>query len=249
MKERIYGEKISISTEHAREFWNMRAESVASKGLGIIMCGDQAPDVRVQSNMFDRDYIIPHIGITDSMRVLDVGCGVGRMAKMILPRCGFYCGTDFSAEMIKVAERECAGIPGVRENQYSLYPLSFGETVEKDSDFYGGRFDVLIASGVCPYINDSGLEQIIKRIPDLMCEHSVIYFQHPVGLETRLTLDHFYSEAMDAQYSAIYRTVDEYLELYSSLIDSGFTITEQGYKPRNKVRYSDTDRWYAFLRR
>lgn len=240
---------MAIDSKHAKAFWDMRAESVSEKGLGVIMCGDQTPSTRAQGERFDKDYIIPRMGITDSTRVLDAGCGVGRMAKMILPQCAFYCGTDFSEEMIKIAEQECANVPDVQKSQYSLYPLSFSETVAESAGFYGGGFDVLIASGVCPYINDEDLKQIMKRIPELMNEHSTIYFQNPVGLDSRLTLDHFYSEAMQTQYSAIYRMVEEYLALCEPLLEAGYTVAEQGYKPRTELSYSDTDRWYIFFKR
>lgn len=249
MEHRIYGDKRDIDVAHTKDFWDMRARSVPEQGTDMIMCADQAKKERGVCQKFDEEFVIPRLNITPDTRILDIGCGVGRMAKMILPACAFYCGTDFSEEMIHIAERECAQIPGIQMQQYRLYPLSLDETTAKEYSFYGGKFDAAIISGVCPYVNDEELQRVFLNMPKLMNAHSTIYLQHPVGLNSRLTLDHFYSESMDAQYSAIYRTADEYLALYKPLMEAGFTLAEQGYKPKELSPYSDTDRWYVFLKR
>jgi SAM-dependent methyltransferase len=43
-------------------------------------------------------------------RVLDLGCGQGRVAALLSPGCA-YVGVDFSAEMLALARREAQGLP------------------------------------------------------------------------------------------------------------------------------------------
>ncbi len=46
------------------------------------------PEQYAKKNDFDREYIIPRLGITGDTHILDIGCGVGRIAEMILPLTG-----------------------------------------------------------------------------------------------------------------------------------------------------------------
>ena len=77
------------------------------------------------------------------------------------------------------------------------------------------------------------------------------YVGDAVGLGTRLTLDQIHSDQLDSDYSAIYRTAEEYVKLYSIFTKQGFHFDEQTYFPPeiNGTRYNDSDRWYAILKR
>ena len=98
------------------------------------------------------------------------------------------------------------------------------------------------------YINDSEIEECIATFINLIADHAILYLTETVAVEKRLTLNEFWS---DAEYSSIYRTPDEYNQLYKAFLNAGFTITEQGFLPHfNKEKeYSETDRWYTILQR
>lgn len=63
--------------------------------------------------------------------------------------------------------------------------------------------------------------------------------------------DQIHSDQLDSDYSAIYRTAEEYVKLYSIFTKQGFHFAEQAYFPPeiNGTRYNDSDRWYAILKR
>lgn len=101
------------------------------------------------------------------------------------------------------------------------------------------------------YINDSEIEECIATFINLIADHAILYLTETVAVEKRLTLNEFWSDAMHTEYSSIYRTPDEYNQLYTAFLNAGFTITEQGFLPHfNKEKeYSETDRWYTILQR
>ena len=251
MKNRIYGEKVSIPQEVVKEFWTKRASMFAEKGISTVICGDQVAERALQETAFDRDHIIPKLGITKESRVLDIGCGVGRVAKMLLPQCGFYCGVDYTEEMIKVSETVCAQTKKEfpEAGEYELHHLSFPETVQQKAGLLGGPFDVCVILGVCVYMNDEELEQSLRHLPDLMSDHAVLWFQESVGLKERLTLDRFPSEALQTGYTSIYRTKEEYMELYAPLFKAGFSFVEEAPFPDFGNPYEDSGRWYGILKR
>ena len=79
--------------------------------------------------------------------VLDIGCGIGRLAVEIASRVREVHGIDLSAQMIAVAERRSASLPNVR-----LYKGN-----GRDLSALGGTiFDTAIAVDTLPYLYQSG---------------------------------------------------------------------------------------------
>lgn len=242
-ERRIYGEKAQINETHVRDFYNKRALASASGDVGAVLLGNQNPQALKAKNDFDQKQILSLIG--PETRVLDIGCGIGRVAGFILPNCDFYCGVDFSEEMVKTTKRVCQNKGG----NYTTYCLSALEAVDQNIDFYGGRFGTIIAAGVFMYVNDQDAQHIFRRLPELLEKHSSVYLSDTVGLQKRLTLRDFPSEALHAEYSAIYRTSEEYLNLYEPLFNAGFHVTKHGFRPNFGETYTDTARYFAVLRR
>ncbi|MCA1777898.1 MAG: class I SAM-dependent methyltransferase [Xanthomonadaceae bacterium] len=54
------------------------------------------------------------LSITSGDRVLELGCGAGRIGREIAPHCREWIGTDISPNMIRVAERRLDGFANVR---------------------------------------------------------------------------------------------------------------------------------------
>lgn len=242
---RVYGRPVKINTDHVKDFYEQRAATAAETGYNAVLLGSQDPETVEQKNRFERDYILPMLEIDSSSRVLDIGCGVGRWAEFVLPRCGFYCGTDFTKGMVETTRSVCQRIGG----NYQVHNLSYSETVTQPVEYFGGKFDAVLVAGVCMYINDSELSEIFCRLPELLNSSCRLFFTEPVGLEKRLTLNEFHSEALQTTYSAIYRTPEEYTNLYVPLLDAGITIMKQDFIPEYGDHYSDTGRWFAVLGR
>lgn len=251
MKNRIYGEKVSVSTEVVKAFWRERASMYEEKGINATICGDQNLETALKETEFDRDQIIPRLGITKDSRVLDMGCGIGRFAKMILPQCGYYCGVDYTEGMIQVTEQVCRGIraENPQAGEFSLRHMSVSEAAEQEPAALGGPFDIFIMWSIGMYMNDADLEHTLQLAPRLMKEHATVLLQDSMGLGKRLTLDQFPSEALQSPYSAIYRTKEEYAKLYSPLLEAGFSYVEEAQLPDFGNAYSDSERRFCILKR
>ncbi len=248
-ENRIYGKKVSINTEKTKEFYNNRAKAMMEMDNPYVsvLLGDQNPEYAVAWNKFEQENILPKMGIDENSRVLDIGCGMGRWAETLIPRSGYYCGTDLSSEMVERA-RERNQYEGIK---YDFLNYGFQEFCALPKDKLPCLFNRLWICGVMMYINDEALCKGMEQLLDKMDKSVRVYFTETIAIKERLTLNEFYSEALKADYDVIYRTEAEYNEVYQSWLSAGFRIVEQGMLPHlNKEKeYSETDRWYTILER
>jgi SAM-dependent methyltransferase len=81
-------------------------------------------------------------GRIDGLRVLDVGCGTGRMTQVLASRGARVAGLDLDAAMLTVAARRTAG------------PLILGDAAALP--FSAASFDLTVAVTLCEFVADVG---------------------------------------------------------------------------------------------
>lgn len=248
-EHRIYVEKADINGQNTRAFYDMRARNVSQMECPYtaVLLGDQNPNHAAAWNVYERENILPKLQITKDCNVLDIGCGIGRWAEQVIPLCNFYCGVDFSSEMVKTAKERNQGKSG----NFEFYNASFQEFVRNRKVEFKGKFNRLIIAGVCMYINDQELPGCLEDLLEFFQKDSIFYLTETVGVEKRLTLREFYSDTLQCDYDAIYRTPEEYKEYFKIIEEAGYQPLEQGFLPKlnNEEGFSETDRWYSIYRR
>lgn len=246
---RIYGEQKEINEKNTQEFYNMRAKQIEKMECPYtaVLLGDQNPEHAARWNVFEQENILPKLDITKESNVLDIGCGMGRWAEQVIPLCNYYCGVDFSAEMIKVAKERVSK----EEEHFEFLNYSFQELVEQKKEEFKGKFNRLIIAGVCMYINDAELFECLEKLLIFFKESSIFYLTETVGVEKRLTLKEFYSDTLKCDYDAIYRTPEEYKEYFKVIENAGYKMLQQEFLPKlnNEEKFSETDRWYTIYKR
>lgn len=87
--------------------------------------------------------------------VLDVGCGIGRVAAALAPRCRSVLGLDVSAGMVDEARRRLACWNNVQVR------LTGGEHLDAVDP---GTFDLVLAIDSFPYIVQTGPETALRHV-------------------------------------------------------------------------------------
>ncbi|MEO5589427.1 MAG: class I SAM-dependent methyltransferase [Gemmatimonadaceae bacterium] len=85
--------------------------------------------------------------------VLDIGCGIGRIAAELASHVREIHGIDVSGRMIDAALRNCSGLANVRLTKTSGHDLQ---------DFADSSFDAAVAVDTFPYIHQSGPALVAK---------------------------------------------------------------------------------------
>ncbi|CAH0534704.1 hypothetical protein VST7929_02654 [Vibrio stylophorae] len=244
-KSRIYGHKLDIDLLHTHDFFECRAKNRSDNLLNITMYQDKTPELAIIRDAYEKELVLPLLKLSETSRYLDVGCGVGRWCKLLVDNGGEYHGVDFSQSLINIARDEFKGRSNVRFSVMAAEHITLDSIDERD------KFSHLIISGVFLYLNDSSLELFLSRVNDCLYENgSLIYIREPMALLERLTLNDYWSDELQAKYSAIYRTVDEIKGFLSPLISSGFKIhKDEWLYPLELNNRKDTSQRYIILER
>ena len=245
--KRIYGDKLEINTLKTKELYNERAERLSQmqSPYTSVLLGDQNPEYADKWDAEEKKKILPFLDVKKTSSILDLGCGIGRWAETLIPLCGDYTGVDFSSGMIRNAAERCRLLMNENIQFICSSVQNYLENLNTDK-----KYNVIIISYVCMYINDSEMKQVMNKLLQHASGDCTIYFIDTIALEKRLTLNEIYSQALKSNYSAIYRTIDELKYYYSCLEEKGFSEISSGFMPKfnNEKAFSETDRYYTILK-
>jgi SAM-dependent methyltransferase len=121
-------------------------------------------------NAFMREYINPY----DGMRILDIGCGTGRILKY-LPRTTRYVGYDLSDDYINAARRKY----GDRAQFYCQ------DIMNMRPEMLNEKFDVVISFGVLHHLNDIYANKLIRIAFDALITNGKLITIDPTFTENQ----------------------------------------------------------------
>lgn len=223
---RVYKEKENIQYNDTKKFFQNRAKKYQEDNpYSVTMYQDNNPALVRERNQKEVQKLLPQLHLSADSKILDIACGIGRWAEAIQTSIDRYCGIDFSGELIKIAcERN------EREN-FFFYEGSALETEKVMREKQKGvLFNTILIMGAQIYFNDADIPSFYTQVCNLCAEHAVICMREPIGIGDRLTLKGFFSEELQDDYNAIYRTRKEYrIFQENTLLKRGFSVKEEGF--------------------
>ncbi len=202
MQTRVYTKKIDIDNNSTKEFWQKRANNI--NNLQTVLLGSDNTG-REQNTRNEKEIKIVEevIEKIQNPKILDIGCGIGRWAENLQNKFEYYVGVDFSEGFINYASEKFANYPNIKFYNNSILDL--------DKEIFTSDFNLIICTGVLMYINDANISNIFEVFSRVAPEY--LYIQESISLmDSRLTLNNFESKDLKTNYSAIYRTKQEYEE-------------------------------------
>lgn len=109
-----------------KSFWNSLASTPEGAVIGVL--GEAKSDDEIAAaSARALDIIRTILALSGREVVLEVGCGIGRVARGLAPHCRRYVGVDISENMIHEARRRCADLSNVafsplEKSDLSLFP-------------------------------------------------------------------------------------------------------------------------------
>uniref|UniRef100_N2AZY6 Methyltransferase domain-containing protein n=1 Tax=Eubacterium plexicaudatum ASF492 TaxID=1235802 RepID=N2AZY6_9FIRM len=214
-----------IDYMETKQFFKNRADKFKEDNpYAVTMYQDDHPELVRERNKKEIEKLKPMLAVDQDTKLLDVACGIGRWADAITENIKEYCGVDFSGELIKIANER-----NNRENFY-FYEGAATDIASVLSEHKKGTYNTVLLIGILMYVNDKDLDGFLEQLEHVCDQHAKICIREPIGLQDRLTLKDFYSNELDDEYHAIYRTRDELMKFLNvGLIKKGFHIEKEGF--------------------
>ncbi len=236
----------NLNYEETKRFFERRADKYNSAcPYSVTMYQDDNPELVKKRNQEETKILYPKLHISESSKILDLACGIGRWADALEIDVAEYCGVDFSQSLINLAKER---------NQKTYAEFFCGSLADISNvlkEHHKGKYNVILMLGILIYLNDSDLQSVLSQVENACEKNIVICIREPIAFQERLTLKNFYSDELKDEYNAIYRTKEEVKEfLYKVLIDKGFSVTEEGFLfPRELNNRKETSQYYFILER
>ncbi|EPY04491.1 hypothetical protein AZ66_11360 [Paenibacillus sp. E194] len=249
--ERVYKEHVKIDHESLKNFYTQRAVEKVSVDVDapVVLCADKDKSKIEAWTSFEIEHRLPLLRLDDNSNVLEVGCGTGRISKYITSVADTYVGVDYVKEFIDLIQsREDIA----KKDETHFIHSSIQDLTNGKVEFpFKGRFNrFIISGGVLMYINDDEVKAALNKLVERFDDECIIYLSEPIALQERLTLNKFYSENLESEYSAIYRTEKEYNDIFSVLYKSGFELkVSEEFFYEDIKNQKETKQWIFILQR
>lgn len=231
---RLYGENVQLDQNDVKNFWDERARN--AKDLNTVLLGNQNSsqegDLR---NKEEFELVENTLGKLENISILDIGCGMGRWANNFKGRKCHYTGIDYSEEFIEFNKKKYPGMKFYTMAAHKIDLLKIDKT-----------YDLIIINGVLMYINDEELDDVFNIVKILSPQK--IYLQESISIiNERLTLNKFYSQELNKNYSAIYRKPEEYQRLLDEYLSNYKILKSDLLLDENSGARKETNAKYWIL--
>ena len=136
-----------------------------------------------------------------SGRVLDLGCGAGAWVELFARRYQAVIGVERSPLMVEAARKRVSHLPNAHILQ--------GDTRQ---DLPEGPFDMIFLGGLCMYLNDADVVELLRSLKRRLGEEASIILRESTVRKGMLLAQ--------GEYQAVYRSVQLYAQLFE---DAGFS--------------------------
>lgn len=237
--------KPTINKSSVSNFFKDRAKKIESLGpIQAVIYQDKNPQLAMQRNKAEKEKLLPLLQLDGTQRILDVGCGTGRWADILIPECSWYHGIDACDELIEFAKKNFSSINHSKFTAASINSFSLESLNEKLF------FERILCMGVLIYLNDEEFSSALHCIANALSPQGLFLLREPVGTHERLTIKEHYSEDMEQEYNAIYRTKNELLDFIENSLPEGvLKLIDHGnvYGNNELNNRSDTKQeWFLF---
>lgn len=215
---RIYKKKTEIDVSKTHEFFESRGKNVnLDHPITSILYQDKNPSLALERDNYEKKKAEPLLRLNIKDDLLDVGCGIGRWS-YVASQVHSYHGVDFSQNLIDLAVTNI-NAPNVTYQRLAAEDINLNniDSIEE--------FSRVIIAGLLIYLNDDAVIKSLNGINECCRNDALIYMREPIALEDRLTLKEYWSNELNSDYSAIYRTRAELENIFQiSLYKSGFEL-------------------------
>jgi len=203
-----------LDAKKVKDFWDRRPDNynkLSFESLANLENDPKFLDIKIRTEM---EKVFAWLPDLTGKTVLDLGAGVGQWAFRFQHKgAKKITAVEFSAAMIEVGKLEARK----RNIDNVDFILSSAENYCSPE-----HYDVIFISGLMIYLNDEQAEKLLSNLRAYSKPESTILLRDGTGVGERFEINNRYSANLQAEYSATYRTAEQYEAIFARY---GFSLT------------------------
>jgi len=201
---KLFGEE--VDTKYMREFWKIRTQQhKINEGMTNLEDDMELLRLKLQKEI---PKMVSYVNPNKDMHMLDLGSGYGTWTFFFANNVKHIDAVDYTKELVDV------GIQRMRSENITNIDFCCNSIQQFIS---AKKYDMILLSGICIYLNDADIKKLMKHINDYTKKGSIIVLRDGTGLNDKYIISKEYSERLKSMYSAMYRTREEYIDIFKSI--------------------------------
>lgn len=207
-----------IDKEKVKKFWDSRAQAYGKVPFESVANLEEDPELLSIKLMHETQVVQKLCHQLHGKTVLDLGAGVGQWAFRFADwGAAKVTAVEYSAELARIGSLEASKR---RFGERVDFVVSEAQTFQTEM-----KFDIIFISGLFVYLNDLDAQKLCSNLRGFSNPNTQIIVRDGTGSKTRHEINDKYSLRLNSQYSAIYRTKGEYIDLFTR---NGLTLISEG---------------------
>tara|TARA_B100000963_G_scaffold360153_1_gene389961 strand:- start:1779 stop:2486 length:708 start_codon:yes stop_codon:yes gene_type:complete len=189
-----------------KQFWESRGQKLHNIAFESLANLEEDPE-NLEIKMRDEQAKVFSWFDPYNKTILDLGAGVGQWAFRFHDRGAIKVdAVEYSKSFVDIGRNEAK-----RRNAMSI------EFFHADAQGFNiiNRYDIIFISGLFVYLGDKNANQVLQNISNGLAPQGKVIVRDGTAVNSAYELDNIYSEHLDEYYSATYRTLTKYKELFS----------------------------------
>lgn len=175
----------------------------------------------------------------ENINAFDIGCGTARLIEAFdYEKLNSYTGVDFCEKYITYCKAN------FRDKKFAFHESDVN-LIPNILNSLSFDVNVYLMCGILMYLSDDEIINLLKVLVTKFSKTGVFYIRETISvIDKQLTLNDFPSNEIGVNYSAIYRTTNRYLDLFSKTFDNAI-IEHSKYLQENQLRKETNQQYFV----
>lgn len=200
-----------------KKFWEERGDRYSKIPYESLSNFETDPEKLCKKINKETNIVLNNLPFSKDHCLLDLGCGVGQWSFRISPLVKKIIAVEYASSQIKIAKKE--------QLKRKIKNIEFIES-PAENFLASVKFDIIFISGLFVYLNNEQAALVVSNIKKMTHPNSIIFLREPTSIvDNRYELVNVFSKELKTNYSAIYRTANEIINLFD---DEDFNCITKG---------------------
>lgn len=227
-----------IDTQKVQAFWEGRAEAYRKVAIESVANLEQDEENLRRKINDETQKVFEWLPSINRLDILDLGAGVGQWSFRFAERgAKSVLAVEYAQGLAEIGRKEAQS----RGFDQVKFQIQAAEAFEATTPF-----DLVFISGLCVYLNDDQLVTLLNNVQGFLRPGALLMLRDGMGVEGRHEINDQYSDHLKEQYSATYRTREDYIQQF---VSAGLELVrDENMFPKGHPlnKYSET-RLHLFL--